>query len=189
MRLYGEELEPPMMLGTALYPSPAVMAAAFRASGAKVATVSLRRETAAGATGRAFWRLVSGLGVRILPNTAGCHTVKEALTTAAMAREVFRTDWVKLEVIGNPDTLQPDVFGLVEAARLLASDGFKVFPYTTEDLVVAERLLTAGCEDRPWPDQRVRAADTAGAAAGNAADRRRWTRPAVTGGAGHGARV
>ena len=140
-----------MMLGTAQYPSPSVMADAFRSSGAAVATVSLRRETAAGATGREFWRLVNSLGVRVLPNTAGCHSVKEALTTAAMAREVFHTDWIKLEVIGNPDTLQPDVFGLVEAARQLAADGFKVFPYTTEDLVAAERLLAAGCEVlMPW---------------------------------------
>ncbi len=91
------------------------------------------------------------LGVRILPNTAGCHTVKEAVTTAHMAREVFETKWIKLEVIGEDDTLQPDVFALVEAARILVQDGFEVFPYTTEDLVVAERLLDAGCEVlMPW---------------------------------------
>ena len=151
MKLYGTEIDVPMMLGTAQYPSPAIMAEAFRASGAQVATVSLRRESGAGGAGREFWNLVSGLGVRILPNTAGCHTVKEALTTAAMAREVFGTDWLKLEVIGNPDTLQPDVYGLAEAARLLCEDGFQVFPYTTEDLVVAERLLAAGCEVlMPW---------------------------------------
>lgn len=151
MQLYGTEIEVPMMLGTAQYPSPAIMAEAFRTSGAEVATVSLRRESGGGGEGHEFWRLVSGLGVRILPNTAGCHSVKEALTTAAMAREVFGTDWLKLEVIGNPDTLQPDVYGLAEAARLLCEDGFKVFPYTTEDLVVAERLLSAGCEVlMPW---------------------------------------
>ncbi len=91
------------------------------------------------------------LGVRVLPNTAGCHSVKEAVTTAQMAREVFGTPWIKLEVIGHADTLQPDVFGLVEAARILTADGFQVFPYTTEDLVVAERLLEAGCEVlMPW---------------------------------------
>jgi len=77
--------------------------------------------------------------------------VKEAVTTAQMAREVFSTPWIKLEVIGEADTLQPDVFGLVEAARILASEGFEVFPYTTEDLVVAERLLDAGCKVlMPW---------------------------------------
>ena len=151
MRLYGIEVEVPMMLGTAQYPSPAIMAEAFRASSAGVATVSLRRESGAGSASREFWKLVSGLGVRVLPNTAGCHTVKEAVTTAAMAREIFSTDWIKLEVIGNPDTLQPDVYGLAEAAKLLCEEGFKVFPYTTEDLVVAERLLSVGCEVlMPW---------------------------------------
>ena len=95
--------------------------------------------------------LIGSLGVRVLPNTAGCRTVKEAVTTAHMARELFATDWVKLEVIANDDTLQPDVFGLVEAAAHLTKDGFKVLPYTTEDLSVAERLLAAGCEVlMPW---------------------------------------
>ena len=89
--------------------------------------------------------------MRVLPNTAGCRTPREAITTAQMARELFGTDWIKLEVIGNDDTLQPDLFGLVEAAAALSKDGFKVFPYTTEDLVAAERLLAAGCEVlMPW---------------------------------------
>nr|WP_302478485.1 thiazole synthase [Ruegeria arenilitoris] len=137
-----------MMLGTAQYPSPAVLAQAFRASKASVATVSLRRESGAGET---FWRMIQDLGVLILPNTAGCHTVKEAVTTAHMAREVFDTNWIKLEVIGHADSLQPDVFQLVEAARILAADGFQVFPYTTEDLIVGEKLLDAGCEIlMPW---------------------------------------
>ena len=87
----------------------------------------------------------------MLPNTAGCRTAQEAITTAEMARELFGTDWIKLEVIANDDTLQPDLFGLVEAAAALAKDGFKVFPYTTEDLGAAERLLAAGCEVlMPW---------------------------------------
>ena len=89
--------------------------------------------------------------MRVLPNTAGCHSVKEAVTTAHMARELFDTSWIKLEVIGDADTLQPDVFGLVEAARILSEDGFEVFPYTTEDLVVADRLVEAGCRVlMPW---------------------------------------
>jgi thiazole synthase len=87
----------------------------------------------------------------VLPNTAGCRTPKEAIATAQMARELFATDWIKLEVIGNDDTLQPDLFGLVEAAAILSKDGFKVFPYTTEDLIAAERLMAAGCEVlMPW---------------------------------------
>lgn len=145
---YGTEIDSPMMLGTAQYPSPAILADAFRASGAGIATVSLRREQGGG---QGFWDLVSGLGVRILPNTAGCYTVKEAVTTAHMARELFDTPWIKLEVIGNADTLQPDVFALVEATRILAEDGFQVFPYCTEDLTVCDRLLNVGCEVlMPW---------------------------------------
>jgi thiazole synthase len=150
MLVYGTELRSRLLLGTAQYPSPAVLAEAVRASGAEVVTVSLRREGAAGG-GQGFWQLVRDLGVRVLPNTAGCHTVKEAVTTARMAREVFNTPWIKLEVIGEDDTLQPDVFGLVEAARILSAEGFQVFPYTTDDLVVAGRLLDAGCEVlMPW---------------------------------------
>lgn len=145
---YGTTLNSPLMLGTAQYPSPAILAEAFRASGASVSTVSLRREAGAG---QDFWALVRELGVHILPNTAGCHTVKEAVTTAQMAREVFGTSWIKLEVIGHADTLQPDPFGLVEAARILCAEGFAVFPYTTEDLVVAEKLVEAGCRAlMPW---------------------------------------
>ena len=104
-----------------------------------------------GRSGGTFFEMVRALGVRILPNTAGCHSVAEAVLTTRMARELFATDWIKLEVIGNHDTLQPDVFGLVEAARILVSEGFEVFPYTTDDLVVAERLLEAGCKVlMPW---------------------------------------
>ncbi|GBQ92846.1 thiazole synthase [Acetobacter nitrogenifigens DSM 23921 = NBRC 105050] len=151
MLFYGTELASPLMLGTAQYPSPEILADSVRAADAGLVTVSLRRESAGARAGQAFWSLIRDLGTPVLPNTAGCHTVKEAVTTAHMAREVFETDWVKLEVIGESDTLQPDVFGLVEAARILSSEGFKVFPYTTEDLVVAERLLAAGCEVlMPW---------------------------------------
>ncbi|ETA49395.2 thiazole synthase [Rhodobacteraceae bacterium PD-2] len=147
---YGTQLPNPLMLGTAQYPSPAVLAQAFQESGAGVATVSLRRE-GTGGSGQAFWQMIRELGVPVLPNTAGCHTVKEAVTTAQMAREVFDTPGIKLELIGHTDSLQPDVFQLVEAARILTEDGFQVFPYTTEDLIVAERLLAAGCEVlMPW---------------------------------------
>ncbi len=151
MLLYDTEFASRLLLGTAQYPSPAVLADAVRASGAEIVTVSLRREGAGERAGEGFWSLIRSLGVRVLPNTAGCHTAREAVTTAQMAREVFDTDWIKLEVIGESDTLQPDVFGLVEAARILSAEGFKVLPYTTEDLVVAERLLEAGCGVlMPW---------------------------------------
>jgi thiazole synthase len=151
LNLYGVELAGRLLLGTAQYPSPHVLSHAVRASRAGVVTVSVRREAARGNAGQRFFDLIKELGVRIMPNTAGCRTPKEAITTAQMARELFATDWVKLEVIGNDDTLQPDLFGLVEAAGTLNREGFKVFPYTTEDLVAAERLLAAGCRVlMPW---------------------------------------
>ncbi|WP_269582491.1 thiazole synthase [Roseibium sp. Sym1] len=148
---YGETVSSRLLLGTAQYPSPKVLGEAVKASGTEIVTVSLRRETANGGSGGRFWELIRELGVRVLPNTAGCHSFKEAVTTAKIARELFGTDWIKLEVIGHHDSLQPDVFGLVEAARILSADGFKVFPYTTEDVVVGEKLLQAGCQVlMPW---------------------------------------
>nr|WP_153451370.1 thiazole synthase [Sinorhizobium fredii] len=150
-QFYGTEVRSRLLLGTARYRSPAMLAEAVRRSGTDIVTVSLRRETAGGRQGGAFFDLIRELGVRVLPNTAGCHSVSEAVLTAKMAREVFATNWIKLEVIGHHDTLQPDVFGLVEAARILAGEGFEVFPYTTDDLVVAERLVAAGCKVlMPW---------------------------------------
>src|SRR3954469_1115182 len=150
-RFYGVELGSRLMMGTARFPSPAILAQAIRVSGAEVATVSLRRESGADRAGQAFWSIIRELGIRVLPNTAGCRSVKEAVTTAHMAREVFGTKWLKLEVIGEDDTLQPDVFALVEAAHILTAEGFEVFPYTTEDLVVASRLVNAGCQVlMPW---------------------------------------
>ena len=151
MDFYGVEIASRLLLGTAQYPSPAILADAVRAARVDLVTVSLRRESGRLRAGQDFWSLIGGLGIRVLPNTAGCHSVKEAVTTAQMAREVFGVNWIKLEVIGEADTLQPDPFGLVEAARILSDDGFAVFPYMTEDLVVAERLVDAGCKVlMPW---------------------------------------
>lgn len=149
--LYGQSFASRLLLGTAQYPSPQTLKEAVEAARVEIVTASLRREAARGRAGTRFIGLVEGLGVRVLPNTAGCRTARDAVTTARMARELFRTDWVKLEVAGNDDTLHPDLFGLVEAATELASDGFRVLPYTTEDLGAAERLLAAGCEAlMPW---------------------------------------
>jgi thiazole synthase len=151
LTLYDVKLDSRLLLGTARYPSPAILAQAIHAAKTQIVTVSLRREAGGSRAGESFWALIRESGARVLPNTAGCRTVKEAVTTAQMAREVFGTNWIKLEVIGDEDTLQPDVFGLVEAARVLVGDGFCVFPYMTEDLVVAEKLLDAGCRVlMPW---------------------------------------
>ncbi|GAB2603341.1 thiazole synthase [Nitrincola alkalisediminis] len=147
-RFYDVDITNPLMLGTALYPSPAILKDAFKVSGAEIATVSLRREQGAG---QDFWSLIKSMNLRLLPNTAGCYSVKEAVTTAYMAREVFDTPWIKLEVIGHTDTLQPEPFALVEAARILSEDGFQVFPYMTDDLVLADRLVEVGCRVlMPW---------------------------------------
>ena len=148
---YGSKVTSRLMLGTAQYPSPAILADAFRRSGAGIATVSVRREAGGDQAGQDFWALIRDLGVAVLPNTAGCYSVREAVTTAQMARELFDTNWIKLEVIGHADTLQPDLFGLVDAAAQLADDGFEVFPYCTEDLVLCERLVEVGCKVlMPW---------------------------------------
>ena len=151
MTLYGRGFTSRLMLGTSLYPSPKVMTDAIRASGAGIVTVSLRRESGGDKAGQAFWALIRDLGLTVLPNTAGCHTAREAVTTAKMAREVFGTNWIKLEVVRDAETLQPEVFGLVEAARILTQEGFDVLPYTVEDLSVADRLMEAGCKVlMPW---------------------------------------
>lgn len=145
---YGKKFDSALLLGTAQYPSPNVLIEAFHTSKAQIATVSLRRE---GGNGQAFYQLVQDLNLSVLPNTAGCHSVKEAVTTAHMAREFFDTKWIKLEVIGDHDTLQPNVLALVEAADILIQDGFEVFPYCTEDLSIAGKLLDIGCQVlMPW---------------------------------------
>ncbi len=151
LKLYGKELNSRLLLGSALYPSPQSLENAIRASGTELVTLSLRRETAGGAGASDFWSLIRSLKINLLPNTAGCRTAREAITTAKMGRELFDTPWVKVEVIANDDTLQPDLFGLIEATKELSDQGFEVFPYTTEDLGAAERLLEAGAKVlMPW---------------------------------------
>lgn len=151
LELYSTQVNSRLLLGTALYPSPDILRQAVERSGAQIVTVSLRRESAGEQTGKGFWELIKALKVKVLPNTAGCHTAKDAINTALMARELFETDWIKLEVIANDDILQPDLFALVEAAGELIKEGFKIFPYTTEDLVAAEKLVEVGCEVlMPW---------------------------------------
>ena len=138
-------------LGTASYPSPEVLQQAIAASGAEVVTMGLRRQLAHGAPASDFFGLIRATGTHVLPNTAGCRTAREAVLLAAMARELFDTTWIKLEVVGDEHTLQPDPFELVEAARQLVKDGFEVFPYCTDDLVSCQRLLDVGCKIlMPW---------------------------------------
>jgi len=147
----GRTLTSRFFLGTANYPSPVVLQQAIAASDAQVVTMGLRRQLAQGAQSGDFFALVKATGAHLLPNTAGCRTAREAITLAHMARELFETNWIKLEVVGDEHTLQPDPFELVDAARQLAKDGFEVFPYCMDDLVSCQRLLDVGCNIlMPW---------------------------------------
>lgn len=154
LTLYGRTLSSRFLLGTAGYPSPDVLRHAALASGARVLTVGLKRTlAAAGDNGfvAAIRDTLAQTGGHLLPNTAGCRTAQEAITLAQMARELYGTHWIKLEVVGDEHTLQPDPWELVRAAEALARDGFAVFPYCTDDLVTCRRLLDAGCEVlMPW---------------------------------------
>lgn len=142
------------LIGTAGYPSPAVLGEAIVASGAEVVTVGLKRSlAAAGDNGfvATLREVLERTGARLLPNTAGCRNAQEAITLAHMARELYGTPWLKLEVVGDEHTLQPDPFELLRAAERLVKDGFTVFPYCTDDLVLCRRLLDAGCPLlMPW---------------------------------------
>ncbi|WP_367065434.1 thiazole synthase [Oryzisolibacter sp. LB2S] len=150
--LYGQTFASRLLLGTARYPSPTVLEAAVQRARPAMVTASLRRQGInATNAGNNFWGLLKSLNVPVLPNTAGCHSVQEAVTTAQMAREVFDTPWIKLEVIGDDYTLQPDTQQTVEAAAILIKDGFQVLPYCTEDLVQCQRLIDVGCQAvMPW---------------------------------------
>jgi thiazole synthase len=139
----GTELGSRLLLGTGGMTSPESLGRALVASGTVLATVALRRVDPS--TRHSLVDLLEGLGIRILPNTAGCFTAAEAVLTARLAREAFATDWVKLEVIGDDRTLLPDPIELVDAAEQLVDDGFTVLPYCGDDPVVARRLEQVGC--------------------------------------------
>lgn len=143
-------LQSRFFLGTAGYPSPETLAASIEAAAPGLITVSLRRESKAG-KGQDFWNIIKGFNLPILPNTAGCASTQEAVTTAEMAREIFETNWIKLEVIGDDYTLQPDPYQLLDATEALIHKGFEVFPYMTDDLILANRLSNLGCNIlMPW---------------------------------------
>ena len=130
------------------------MCDALIAAEAQIVTVGLRR-TLAGQGDNGFVEIIRDAtrtrAIRLLPNTAGCRTAREAVTLARMARELYDTSWIKLEVVGDEHTLQPDPWGTLEAAQQLIKEGFAVFPYCTDDLVSCQRLLDAGCEVlMPW---------------------------------------
>ncbi|HEY2142227.1 MAG TPA: thiazole synthase [Solirubrobacteraceae bacterium] len=143
LRIGGREYRSRLLLGTGGFPSLELLAAAIAASGSELVTVALRRvdPSARGS----LVDVLAAAGVELLPNTAGCHTARDAVLTAKLAREAFATDLVKLEVIGDEDTLLPDAPELLRAAEELVDDGFVVLPYTTDDPVLARRLADVGC--------------------------------------------
>lgn len=155
LNIYGQLLDSRLLIGSALYPSPQVMKQAIVASGSKVVTLSLKRQNPNEQSGQQIWQylqeIITTTQGHLLPNTAGCKTAKEAITLAHMSRELFQTDWLKLEVIGDDYNLQPDPIELLIATEQLLKEGFKILPYCTDDLVVCQRLYDLGCEVvMPW---------------------------------------
>lgn len=149
----GVALQSRLFLGTAGFPSPQILQDAILASGSTLLTVGLKRTLQAGDNGALTQALATARaqGARLLPNTAGCRTAREAVQLAQMARELYGTHWIKLEVVGDELSLQPDPFELLAAATKLVRAGFTVFPYCTEDLILGRRLLDAGCAVlMPW---------------------------------------
>jgi thiazole synthase len=138
-----EKFSSRLLLGTGGVPSLEVLERAIVASGTQLVTVALRRVEAS--TTGSLLEVLDRCGVRLLPNTAGCRTAREAVLTAHLAREAFDTHWVKLEVIGDEDTLLPDPVELLDAADTLVTEGFTVLPYTNDDPIVARRLADLGC--------------------------------------------
>ncbi|WP_440875181.1 thiazole synthase [Thalassotalea sp. PLHSN55] len=155
LTIYGQQLNSRLLIGSALYASPEVMKRAILASGSQVVTLSLKRQNPSEKSGAQIWQyiqeIVSSVDGYLLPNTAGCRTAQEVFTLAQMSREIFQTDWIKLETIGDDYNLQPDPIELLKATEMLIKAGFKVLPYCTDDLVICQRLWDLGCEViMPW---------------------------------------
>jgi thiazole synthase len=143
LTIAGRTFSSRLILGTGGFTSHELLAEALEVSGAELCTVAMRRLDPS-ARGSILDVLDAG-GVDVLPNTAGCFTARDAVTTARLAREALQTDWIKLEVIGDDRTLLPDATELLAAAEALVDEGFVVLPYTTDDPVLARRLEDLGC--------------------------------------------
>ncbi len=139
------ELNSRLIIGTGKYPNFAVMQAAFDASGADMVTVALRRVKLDGAPEENLLNFIDRKKFRLLPNTAGCYTAKDAILTCELAREALDTTLVKLEVIGCEKTLFPDNEALLEAAKVLVKEGFTVLPYCIDDPIICKKLEDIGC--------------------------------------------
>ena len=144
LRIADREFRSRLFVGTGKYRSNAEMARCHAASGTQVVTVAVRRVNLTDRSKESLLDYIDRDKLFILPNTAACYTADEAIRTARLAREVGLSNWVKLEVIGDQETLYPDTEGLLEATRVLAKEGFIVLPYTSDDLIVARKLIDAG---------------------------------------------
>jgi len=143
LTIAGESFSSALLAGSAGYPNRQIMLDALAASGAEVVTVSIRRVDLSGPR-ESLVDMLAGK-YRLLPNTAGCATARDAVLTAGLAREALGTNWVKLEVIGDRETLYPDVEQLLKAAAQLAGDGFAVLAYCNDDPITCEKLADMGC--------------------------------------------
>ncbi|MCF6764237.1 thiazole synthase [Thiotrichales bacterium 19S3-7] len=149
-QLLDKSLSSRFILGTALYPSVKIMLDSINASEASLITVSLKRSSATNKDNH-LWQALLKTGCHLLPNTAGCRSAKEAILMAEMAQEVFKTNWIKVEVIGDDYNLQPDMIGVINACESLIDKGFNVLPYITDDLVMAKHLVDLGVKVlMPW---------------------------------------
>jgi thiazole synthase len=140
----GKTFKSRLIVGTGKYPSHEVMAEAHRRSGTDMVTVAVRRIDLKAPKGQSLLDFIDRDKIMILPNTAACYNVDDAVRTARLGREAGLSNWVKLEVIGDERTLFPDTAGLIEATKILVKEGFIVLPYTNDDLVVARKLIDAG---------------------------------------------
>ncbi len=146
LTIAGRVMRSRLLLGTGGFPSLGLLAEAIAVSECELVTVALRRIDPSPASRQgSLMDVLAQAGVQVLPNTAGCRTARDAVLTARLAREAFATDWIKLEVIGDEDTLLPDAPELLRAAEQLVDEGFVVLPYTTDDPVLARRLAGIGC--------------------------------------------
>ncbi|HKJ00119.1 MAG TPA: thiazole synthase [bacterium] len=145
LKIGSETFSSRLILGSARYPNHDVMLKALRASGAELITVAIRRVNLDDPTGENLVSLLRRENFRLLPNTAGCYTVRDAVITAELAREALETNFIKLEIIADEDTLYPDAEKLLEAAQILVSKGFQVLPYAIDDPITCKKLEDIGC--------------------------------------------
>jgi thiazole synthase len=145
LQIGGHALSSRLIMGTGRFPNHDVLLKALRASGTELVTVAIRRVNLDDPTGGNLLSLLRRENYRLLPNTAGCYTVKDAVITAELAREALETDLVKLEIIADEDTLYPDAEKVLEGARILVGKGFQVMPYCTDDPIICKKLEDLGC--------------------------------------------